>query len=39
MKTKDRINAARARILELKTLINLWEKQEKSTKTSNSSYI
>ena len=39
MKTKDRIIAARARILELKTLINLWEKQEKSTKTSNSSYI
>jgi len=26
MKTKDRINAARARILELKTLIKLWEK-------------
>jgi len=28
MKTKDRINAARARILELKTLIKLWEKQK-----------
>ena len=39
MKTNDRIIAARARILQLKTLINLWEKQEKSTKTSNSSYI
>tara|TARA_B100000927_G_C16474770_1_gene472963 strand:- start:1466 stop:1585 length:120 start_codon:yes stop_codon:yes gene_type:complete len=39
MKTKDRIIAAQARIIELKTLINLWEKQEKSTKTSNSSYI
>ena len=39
MKTNDRIIAAKARILQLKTLINLWEKQEKSTKTSNSSYI
>ena len=39
MKTKDRIIAARLRIFQLKTLINLWEKQEKSTKTSNSSYI
>ena len=29
MKTQDRINAAKARILELKTLIKLWEKQEK----------
>ena len=28
MKTKDRINAAKARILELKTLIKLWEKQQ-----------
>jgi len=39
MKTQDRIIAAKARIFELKTLIKLWEKQEKSTKTSNSSYI
>tara|TARA_R100000655_G_scaffold86237_1_gene126209 strand:- start:670 stop:789 length:120 start_codon:yes stop_codon:yes gene_type:complete len=39
MKTKDKIIAAKARILELETLINLWEKQKKSTKTSNSSYI
>mgnify|MGYP003134501092 FL=1 len=37
--TENKINAARARIIELKILINLWEKQEKSTKTSNSSYI
>ena len=28
MKTKDRIIAAKARILELKTLIKLWEKQK-----------
>jgi len=28
MKTQDRINAARARIIELKTLIKLWEKQK-----------
>ncbi len=28
MKIKDRINAARARILELRTLIKLWEKQK-----------
>ena len=28
MKTKDRINAARARIIELKTLVKLWEKQQ-----------
>ena len=28
MKTKDRINAAKARILELKILIKLWEKQK-----------
>ena len=35
MKTKDRIIAARVRILQLKTLINLWEKQEKSTKTND----
>ena len=28
MKTKDRINAAKARILELKILINYWEKQQ-----------
>jgi len=28
MKTQDRINAAKARILELKTLINYWEKQQ-----------
>ena len=28
MKTKDKIIAAKARILELKTLIKLWEKQK-----------
>jgi len=28
MKTKDRIIAAQARIIELKTLIKLWEKQK-----------
>ena len=28
MKTKDRIIAAKARILELKILINHWEKQQ-----------
>jgi len=28
MKTQDRINAARARIIELKTLVKLWEKQK-----------
>lgn len=28
MKVKEKINAARARILELKTLIKLWEKQK-----------
>ena len=28
MKTKDRIIAAKARILELKILINLWKKQK-----------
>tara|TARA_R100000231_G_scaffold15644_2_gene16684 strand:- start:225 stop:344 length:120 start_codon:yes stop_codon:yes gene_type:complete len=39
MKIKEKINAAQARILELKILLKHWEKQEKSTKTSNSSYI
>ena len=28
MNTKSKINAAQARILELKTLIKLWEKQQ-----------
>jgi len=28
MNTKSKINAARARILELKTLIKHWEKQK-----------
>jgi len=28
MNTKSKINAARARILELKTLIKFWEKQK-----------
>ena len=35
----DRINALRKRIDELIFLKNSWEKQGKSTKTSNSSYI
>jgi len=39
MKVEEKIKAAELRIFELKTLIKLWEKQEKSTKTSNSSYI
>ena len=37
--TENKINAAKARIFELKTLIKLWEKQKKSTKISNTSYI
>ena len=28
MNTKSKINAAKARIFELKTLIKLWEKQQ-----------
>ena len=35
----DRIKALRKRIDELTFLKNTWEKQGKSTKTSNSSYI
>ena len=28
MKVKEKINAAKARIIELKTLIKFWEKQK-----------
>tara|TARA_R100000697_G_scaffold13663_1_gene19801 strand:- start:549 stop:686 length:138 start_codon:yes stop_codon:yes gene_type:complete len=37
--TENKIKAAQSRITELKILLKHWEKQEKSTKTSNSSYI
>tara|TARA_R100000231_G_scaffold104736_1_gene77637 strand:- start:163 stop:282 length:120 start_codon:yes stop_codon:yes gene_type:complete len=39
MKVEEKIKAAQLRIIELKILLKHWEKQEKSTKTSNSSYI